>query len=278
VAMMVGSVLPILLGYPSAYHQFFGHVGQQLHPSYMDDLRIVWRDGRFYLFLIAAGAIAAAVDFSATKSATERWRWLEVYGVPLGLAVLILLAWPRHAYYLWYVPPLLIPATLVSLGKFWSARDRVRMAPVALALVAFAPLAAFELIQDTLILSRLPPEQTVAANSAAIRSIVPRGSTIGASELWSSLGTEYHFRSPNHDPLPLQDLDYVVLWANGTRPGKPVKVNGDAQYFAEHFRLIHDNFPRQPVTLFGKPITRSRWGFGPQIYANVDRVALTRRN
>jgi hypothetical protein len=272
---MVGSVLPVLVRHPSSIHQFLGHVGQQMHPSYRDDLRVAWRDGRSFLFLIFAGAVVGAVDFARHESRAARLDWLESYGVALAFSLLIALRLPRHPYYFWSAPPVLVPAAVVTIARFWGRGVYLKAYALGATLLAFSALAALDFLKETLIVAALSSDQRPQVNADTIRRLLPAHARIAAGELWGELGNEYRFRSPNHDPLPLDKLDYVLFWARGQRqPGVTGKVPGDAVYFAQHFRLIYDNLPRERTKLFGLPASSGFWGFGPSIYENVEHALL----
>jgi hypothetical protein len=271
--VMVASVTPILILHPTAWHQFFVHVGQQMHPSYHEDLRIAWRDGRSYLFLIFGCAVASVFDLARTQ--VRFLDWFERYGFALTFTLLLAVRLPRHPYYFWYVPPVLVPAATATLAAIWARGARFQAYALGLTLAAFGALGALDYFKELVLMAALPPEQRAQPNADTIRRLVPPGSRIAAGELWGELGNEYHFRTPNHDPLPLEQIDYVLLFPNGQRNlGEASKIPGNKSYFTRNFRLIYDNLPRTRTKVFGLPAANGFWGFGPRIYVNTSRAHL----
>jgi 4-amino-4-deoxy-L-arabinose transferase-like glycosyltransferase len=258
-AAFVACLAPILLAHPSAWRQFGSHASAQFTTTIAWGVADSWVYGRHYL-LSAVAALVIGIAAALLRRKDMLIRFAPAFAVPIVICLV-----PAKAYYLWFVTPLLLAAACATA---WELRGNRAMRMATILGAALYGGAIVVPMQQQLIVALLPPDQRLAPNAAAVRAHVPNGSVVLASELWSSLANDVRYRSLVHGTTKIEDVDYVILIGNGSgRPGLPQTLNAERQAaLAADFEIVYDNLRRDVPRLFGKPLSRSGWGYGVRIY------------
>jgi 4-amino-4-deoxy-L-arabinose transferase-like glycosyltransferase len=249
----------ILIAHPTAWRQFGSHASAQFTTTIAWGVADSWVYGRHYL-LSAAAALMIGISAAILRRKDMLIRFAPAFAVPIVICLV-----PAKAYYLWFVTPLLLAAACATA---WELRGtRTMRLTTCFAAVLYAGAIAVP-VQQQLIVALLPPDQQLAPNAAAVRAHVPRGSLVLASELWSSLANDVQYRSLVHGTTKIEDVDYVILIGNGSgRIGAPQTLDAHRQAaLASDFTIVYDNLRHDVPRLFGKPLSRSGWGYGVRIY------------
>jgi hypothetical protein len=247
-------IAPIVVPHPEALRQFAAHAKKQITSSYAWSFGFAWTYGKHF-FAAALLPLVIAIAARQRKGIGTR------FAGGAAAVVLILLFVPAKYYYYWFVAPLLIAASCATIAE----RRVPRVAVAICAIVYFA--AMLQPLRQLAILAALPREQRLAPNVAIIRSIVPRGSHLLASEFWSSIADDVQYRSLVHGSPDYDAIDYVVLTGNGSgEPGRTQSLTPEqAAAIAPRFVVVHDNLNRDVPRLFGIPLSHSAAGFGTRI-------------
>ncbi len=266
---------PILAAHPDAYHQYLGLASSQVGSGqWTADVQSAWRYGKGVMVLEAA-CVTVGLLALARRPSLRRWNesWL---GAVVGLAFVALLL-PSKYTYLWFVGPSLIAACVATLA---AAERGWARATAVVAVASGWMLASTGYVWQTVTMLTLPREQRIAASERRVRALVPRGATVLAGEYWWTLGADRAvLDSYFADYSDLSTIDYIVLTGNGTgEPGKtqPLKDSLDG-VAAQEFVVIDDHLNREPLTLLGRRLTNSAWGFGALVMRNRSFPEAVRR-
>lgn len=257
---------PILLAHPDAYRQYFGLASSQIGSGqWSADVRSAWRYGKGVMVLEAV-CVAVGLLALATRGSSRRWSetWL---GAVIGVAFVTLLL-PSKYTYLWFVGPWLLAACVASLTAAERAWPRIA-GTVALGIGWM--LASTGYVWQTVTMLTLPREQKIAASERRVRALVPQGATVLAGEYWWALGADRAvLDSYFADGSDLSAIDYIVLTGNGTgEPGKAQALRDSLDAVAaREFVVVDDHLNRKPVTVLGRRLTNSAWGFGALVMRN----------
>ncbi|HET9769109.1 MAG TPA: hypothetical protein VFS60_19855 [Thermoanaerobaculia bacterium] len=259
-------VAPILIAHPDAYHQYLGHAANYVGShQWIADFRSAWRYGKGF---IVFDGVCIAVGLAAFLTAERRFRkcvewWL---GAAFGLAFVLVLL-PSKYTYLWFVGPWLAAACVASLA---AARPIWLRTAGSITLAIGWTFGAMGYAWQTVTMLTLPGEQRIAVCEKRVRDLVPEGAVVLAGEYWWTLGADHVVLDPTFADYDLSTVDYIVLTGNGTgKPGKAQALKAPlADVAAREFVVVGDHLNREPLTLFGRQLTRSAWGFGAVVMKN----------
>jgi hypothetical protein len=252
---------PILLEHPDAYRQYLGLmkvVFQSDTRSHWEKIAAVLTIGRrvsIPAFGVLLVGLATVVN-SLYRSSLRQWAvlWLG----PFFGAMFLLIFDPDNNSYPWFLGPYVLAAGIVTLADPRLGPERLAACLTHGAVVLLVLYGSIETAKQTIVLARLPDEQSIQYNARQIRDLIPRGSTVATYEAWWFLACDYTVYDPIVSPSHWSEIDYVVV------QGHPRSLE---RYAQEHFRLIKDNRNRIPYKLFGVPLSRSQTGFGARVFA-----------
>jgi hypothetical protein len=259
-------VAPILIAHPDAYHQYLGHAANYVGShQWIADFQSSWRYGKG---VIIFDGVCVTVGLAAFLITRQRLRiWVEWWlGAAFGLAFVVVLL-PSKYTYLWFVGPWLAATCVASLA----ATEKVWLRTVGGVVLAIGWMfGATGYVWQTVSMLTLPGEQRIAVCEKRVRDLVPEGATVLAGEYWWTLGADHAVLDPTFADYDLSTVDYIVLTGNGTgEPGKAQALkNPLADVAAREFVVVDDHLNREPLTVFGRRLTNSAWGFGALVMRN----------
>jgi len=220
---------------------------------------------RFYAFLASMVAMYAS---STTIRQNPRFRINPSFVAGCALAVAAIALLPAKYYYLWMLGPWF---AAIASARLWSGSGtptRWRMALLltsALALVAsWIPMA-----KDLAVVASLPEAQTLRRNAPIVEAAIPPDAVVIATDFWPVLGNTRRVLG-SEASVPMANVDYVILTANGTgTPGVRQKLRPEQEAaLSKMFHPILNRINDRPARVFGIRISNSAWGFGPVIFEN----------
>jgi hypothetical protein len=270
-------VAPVLLADANAWRQYVSHLhlvategGQR---SLLDSWVDTWGQGKQVILAVAG---AGLVGVTAPLLRAKLWAlrsWLSSWGGPLAGLLVVVLVVPERSRptYPWFVGPLLLSATAVTLEEMW-LEPRSRRAALALGLVAASSVVASSawFVVGRVVMLSLPQAQAYEVARRTVDGLVPAGTRILVSDVWWVLADSRSAYDVNWCELSADELEgvsFVVLTGNGSgAPGQPQPLPPRlASYVAENFEVALDELPREPTRLLGIRLTNSAYGFGPRI-------------
>lgn len=273
-------VLPILLRYPSAYQQLLVHAGVQSRvlgaitgvatargkyaPSFTAEFLRPWRIastyGFGYVFLILGiFAFAFASRAAGAKGTAARQDRFVAAGILLALLAVV---FPGKFFYLWYFSAWLLIASVALAANVLKQLSPLRRASLLSLAVSAWLIGAFPYVRERAILWALPRDQSLTANLANVRRVVPPGARVLTTDFWWALADRDLVYDAMFSSPPTEELNYVVLSGNGSGvPGIPLVPN-PALFRAAEFRLVRDDLNLSRPALLGVPLSRSAYGFG----------------
>jgi len=257
---------PILAAHPDAYRQYLGLASSQVGSGqWSADFQSAWRYGKGIMVI---EAVCLTVGLLALMMRGSFRQWSESWlGAVIGVAFVALLL-PSKYTYLWFVGPSLIAACVALLAA--TQTTWARTAGVVALGIGWI-LASTGFAWQTITMLTLPREQRIAVSERRVRALVPQGATVLAGEYWWSLAADRAvLDSYFAEYSDLSAIDYIVLTGNGTgEPGKaqPLKDSLDG-VAAQEFVVVDDHLNRRPVTILGRRLTNSAWGFGALVMRN----------
>jgi hypothetical protein len=272
-------VAPILVAHPLAYRQLVTNGASQTvlgntnsggyHSSGKSFVRL-WIEALKYgydkAFLIAGCFMFAVLCWMLDKKrgSTAYFRFVLV---ALSL-LLLMVSMPGKYFYLWFSGAWLL---IACVGLGWRVSRSLppirQFALLALGVLVWL-IASMPFFRWKAIYWTLPADQSLTFNMNRVRHEVPVGAGVLTTEYWWALAG----RNPVYDTLfsdPGSDsFDYVALAGNGSgrpdTPQPPAVVIGVSQWqnTADHLRS-------KSPSLFGFPLSRSAYGFGPYILKKI---------
>lgn len=266
------ALAPILVAYPSAYLQFTPRFHED-HGGILKTWDAFMQLGLTLSIFPYFAALAIALLSCAISRQQEEWRrWVRLWAGPLLGMALVFFGIPGKLPYFWFVGPWLLVTSAVCVYSMRLTRLRV----IGGALLAFGLfVGAIPFAKDIYVLCSLPESQTMQAAANVLRSLIPDGSTVLTTEYWPLLGNRCRVYDASFSEPSPRTIDYIVVTGNGSgvagkrRPVKPGSMIGFEDYIQEHFTVIYDNLAKEPVSLLGRRLTHSGYGFGPIVLKQV---------
>jgi 4-amino-4-deoxy-L-arabinose transferase-like glycosyltransferase len=277
----VMTILPFLMVGHQVYRQFFTHASRQFANPLSYAAKYSFRFGAPY-WCVIVGSLAVCIDECIRSRRTEGLGcWFERWGGVLAALIFLMVFTLSKPYYLWFLGPWLIAVSFVSLSErpstFLRQNDRALYTPSVIIVMALAyGIGCAPFFQSALIMASLPAGQRLASNVSLLEATIPKGSSILASEFWSSLGNDYRYYAPLHSAVDPRSVDFVILTGNGTGvPGQPQSLGWWKDEILKHgFEVVLDHLNREPTRFLGIRISRSAYGFGPLVLRNLRSVGV----
>lgn len=272
-AVLALAVAPVLLPHPAAYRQYLAHAADHVgRGSFLESLFTHWENEQFHrsvtlgcLLLAGAGLLARGPELSWL-----RW-WL---GPALGL-VFLAVCLPDKIYYTWFLGPWMVAAAAATAraaaGRLHPALARgVALVVLALYAVAIAPFG-----KGLFAMATLPAAQRLAPNAQAVRALIPPGSTVLTDDYWWILAEDCRVYDLYFGRPAPAAIDFIILTGNGS--GDPETVRQVPAYLAgdlaSHFRPVLNTVNTRPVSVLGRPIPNTAFGFGALVLRRADETA-----
>src|SRR5262249_23758673 len=144
-ASLALTVLPIEIAHPNAYRQYLAHAATHLgHGSFWNALFGHWQYERFHRTLLFGSVLIALLALARRHSCMTWSTWCRRWLGPALAMALLAIFFPDKLYYVWFVGPWLVIASVASVQDMWPVLPgMVRRAVVVLVLccygVAIAP-------------------------------------------------------------------------------------------------------------------------------------------
>ena len=278
-------VSPILIAHPTAYRQLIEHAGEQSTVlsavtgekrnstlGFVEPWLTMMRYGYSYGFLIA-GLLVFSLLCRCLDGSADHPAYARIVILILSLFVLMA-AMPGKYPYLWFQGCWLL-VSCVALGAhvsdaFSSRRQRLLLVFGACVwLLASAPS-----IRWAIIMWKIPPDQSLTANTKRLQAEVPAGVGVMTTDYWWDLANRDQVYDLAFSDPGVDAIDYIVLSGNGSgRPGIPTGF--EARYKAG-FVPVSDQLNGTPATLLGHRISRSSYGFGAYVLKKIPTTSTAR--
>ena len=266
-----GALAPILIAHPDALHQFVGHAsGHFWHGRYRQAFLKTWTFGVPYLAVACGGLIVAAVSLPAWKR--ERSAWMRLWIGPLAAIVFLAIFLPDKYLYLWFIGPMTLVATILTLHSLRQRSAAGIMRPLGLALACCYAMAIAPCLQATINIVAIPPAQRLERNARLVRELVPGGSTVVTDDDWWILAERCRVYDPYFSRPRPEEVDFIILGGDGS--GDPRRMRDVpenlASYAAKHFTCVMNELNDQPVRVLGRPLGHTGQGFGVYVLGRRD--------
>lgn len=273
--VILGCLLPLYLAEPTFYRQFFTHAEAATASMPLERMAsavaLAWQVAKPRALVMIA--VLPLIFFGAvlawrTRPRLETFAW---YGAPLlGLAVLLSLR-PAHTYW-WFLQPWFVVVAFIVTARL-GQRSACSAALPCLWLFLCIGAAIVWPAKDIFARSSLRPSQRLDEASLRLRSVVPPGATVMTTLGWWALAADRQVIDPHlSDASDLTGIEFFVADGNGTgAPGvwrKPANLRYQ-KAIEENFKVVSDDLPRDRLTLFGRPISGSAYGFGTVVMRRV---------
>lgn len=258
-----GALAPILITHQDALHQFMGHAsGHFWHGRYRQAFLKTWTFGVPYLALACGGLMVAAVSLPTWKQ--ERSAWMKLWIGPLAAIVFLVIFLPDKYLYLWFIGPMTIVVTILTLHSLRQRWPVAMMRPLGLALACCYALAAAPCLQATLNIVAMPAAQRLERNARLVRELIPGGSTVVTDDDWWILADRCRVYDPYFSRPRPEEVDFIILGGDGS--GDPRRMRevpeGLLSYAGQHFTCVMNELNGEPIRLFGRPLGHTGQGFG----------------
>lgn len=112
----------------------------------------------------------------------------------------------------------------------------------------------------------LPADQQIDFAQERLRAVIPPHATVMTADAWWLLASDHATFAPGFALIDdVARIDYYVASSNGTgAPGKwiePLFPRYKA-WLRDEFEVVQDDLPKETVSIFGRRISRSAYGFG----------------
>ncbi len=266
------AIAPVLIAHPNAYRQYLAHAAAHVgRGNFLLSLLTHWENEQFHRSVLLACLLVAAVSLLARGGDLTWARWRRLWlGPLLGLGVSAVFL-PDKIYYTWFLGPWMIVAAVVVWRAGVNRLHPVAVRGVALAVLGFYAIAVAPFCKNLLTMCTLPESQTLACNARRIRELIPPGCTVLTDDYWWVLADDcrvYDLYFGRPDP---ERIDYIILTGNGS--GNPQMVREVpaylADYLPQHFRPVQNRINTQSLSVFGRPVPNSAFGFGALVLGRV---------
>jgi hypothetical protein len=266
------AIAPVLIAHPDAYRQYLAHASTHVgRGNFLLSLFTHWENEQFHRSVLLACLLVAGVSLLARGSDLSWVRWRRLWlGPLLGLAFLAVFL-PDKVYYTWFLGPWMIVAAVVVWRSSANRLHPIVIRGVALAVLGFYAIAVAPFCKNLLTMCTLPKAQRLACNARRVRELIPPGSTVLTDDYWWVLADDcrvYDLYFGRPDP---ETIDYIILTGNGS--GNPQMVREVpaylADYLPQHFQPIQNGINTESVSVFGRTVPNSAFGFGALVLARV---------
>lgn len=273
-------LVPLYLIEPTFYHQFLQHASAVVTSPWE---RIRGETG--LLVQVAPGRILVMIatlpllflGLSRSWNTRPRLKTLTIYLAPMVGVLLLFGLRSAHTYWLFLQPWLLIVALLVA-ARGWQEKRASGLLPAAW-LILWVSAALLWPAKGYVVRMTLPADQRISHCEERLRQIIPAGSTVLTTSGWWALARDHAVLDTTFSEIDdLRRIEFFVEDSNGTGvPGKWREPENPryAELLRNEFEIIHDDLPREPVSVFGKKISRSAYGFGAIVLRRTSQPTLT---
>lgn len=260
-------LVPLYLNEPAFYRQFLQHVNAQVGKTPVwnrmrDALELTWQVAPWRAFGMIATLPLCYLGLLASWRVRPRADTVVLYAAPiLGFLLLFYL---RSAFtYWWFLQPwFMIVAVAVAAQRWRSGRRSLSGAWLACWLAAAMIWPA----KGYCARLSLPPDQRIAQAEKRLRKMIPPRASVMTANAWWTLAGDHTLFDPNFSDIDdVERVDFFVADGNGTgMPGKWRAPDNPRyqQWLRSEFEIVHDDLPKEPVSVFGQRISRSAYGFG----------------
>lgn len=269
------AILPILAVCPQAWHQFAAHAGGHFwHGRYAEAFTKTWDCGKPYLAVALAGLGLGGLTFLRAETAPDRVEWLRLWLGPVAGFLFLAAFLPDKYLYTWFVGPWILAVTAAQWPRIALGIPRPVLRALCLVFVFAYAVAASPFVQSALIMMSLPQSQSLARNAALVRAVIPANSRVMTDDLWWELANRCHVCDPYFSRPTGEELDYVILGGDGlASPGVRRALPPQLAHGQIELRCLLDTVGGRPLSLFGKPLPNTAYGFGVTVLA-IRRPAL----
>jgi hypothetical protein len=271
-------VAPILIPHPGAIEQYRAitrlNVSQDWRMIPREILfGLIWR-GHLVCSVVGPGLVGLFLSIRHLRNG-DWGRWVYLWLGPIGAVAFWLATVPWKPAYLWFIGPWVIAVAAAELVWSWPTLSRLGRVATVLVLGLSSVVGATVTLKTVVWIAFLPTTQRQDWNRRLLADLIPPGSVVLTYDSWMLLGGDLVVYDGRFACPDLDRVDYIVLSGNGSgAPGKPtvVSVRCQPSYpFGEKFRPVAENLNRSRPTLFGKPVTRSAYGFGTLVLERISR-------
>lgn len=265
------AVAPVLIAHPVAYRQYLAHAADHVgRGNFLEGLFTHWENEQFHRSVTLACLLVAAAGLPCRGGDLTWTRWRRLWlGPLLGLAFLAVFLSDK-VYYTWFLGPWMIVAAVVTWRGAVRRLHPVAVRAVALGVLGFAAVAVGPFVKNLLVMATLPASQTLEVNARLIRELIPPGSTVLTDDYWWVLADDcrvYDLYFARPDPGA---VDFIILTGNGSGDPEVVReVPANVAAYGRHFQPVRNNINTESLSLFGRTVPNTAFGFGALVLARV---------
>jgi hypothetical protein len=285
-AMAAGAIclVPLYLIEPSFLRQFLQHAHVQVVESsawkrICDALELAWQVAPWRILGLIATIPLCCLGLRANWRTRPRMETMALYVAPIFGFLLLFCLRPVYTYW-WFFQPWFMIVALIVAAQRWGSSRRWRMLPAAW-LICWLSIAAIWPAKGYCVRLLLPPDQRIAQAEERLRKTIPPHATVMSADAWWMLGADHTIFSPIFADIDdVNRIDFFVAGSNGTgTPGKWVKPANPRyqQWLGDEFEVVRDDLPKEPISLFGRRISRSGYGFGTIVMRRRTLPAATEK-
>jgi hypothetical protein len=272
-------LVPLYLIEPTFYRQFFQHASA-IVPSPWERIRgemgLIVRVAPARILIMIATWPLLFLGLSRSWNTRPRLETLTIYVAPMAGFLLLFGLRSAHTYW-WFLQPWFLIVALHVAARAWR-RKRVSSLLPAAWLILWVPAALLWPVKGYVARMTLPSEQRISHCEERLRQIVPAGATVLTTKGWWALAGDHTVIDPTFSEIDLNRIEFFVGDSNGSgEPGKWMEPENPryAELLRNEFEVVHDDLPREPVSIFGQRISRSAYGFGPIVLRRTSRPTTT---
>jgi hypothetical protein len=266
------AIAPVLIAHPGAYRQYLAHAADHVgRGNFLEGLFTHWENEQFHRSVTLACLLVAAASLVCRGGDLSWARWRRLWlGPLLGLGFLAAFL-PDKIYYTWFFGPWMIVGAVVTWRGAVSRLHPAAVRGVALGVLGLSAIAVGPFAKNLVMMGTLPRSQTLDFNARLIRELIPPGSTVLTDDYWWVLADDcrvYDLYFARPDP---EAVDYIILTGNGSGDSEVVREvpSNLAEYGRRHFRPVQNNINTKSLSLFGRTIPNTAFGFGAVVLARV---------
>lgn len=273
-------LVPLYLIEPTFYRQFFQHASAIVSSPWeriCGEMGLMLQVAPARLLIMLATLPLLFLGLFRSWKTRPRLETLTIYLAPM--AGFLLLFGLRTAYtYWWFLQPWLLIVALHVAARAWQGKKVPRLLATAW-LILWVGAALIWPVRGYVTRMVLPPDQRISHCEERLRQIVPPGATVLTTFGWWALAQDHTVIDTTFSEIEdLERIEFFVSEGNGMgMPGKWREPENPryAELLRNEFEVVHDDLPREPVSIFGQKISRSAYGFGTIVLKRTSKSAVT---